>query len=570
MPHDKVAASHAQCALKCGEPMPGRSTASLYRLSQDLRARTARFDPFDLLSWLLIGALLAIALATFRDYAISNDEEVQHRYGELILDYYTSGLTDRTLFTYKNLYLYGGLFDIVAVALARILPVDAFVIRHVLCAVIGIGGIAAAWATARLIAGSRAGLLAAAALTVCGPWFGSMFNHTKDIPFAAATMGAIYFLLRATRELPRPRLLDLLAFGLLLGAALGLRALALLILFYVPIAIALHLPQPVTPASAMRFIGRAFLLFVPAFALGYLIMIAAWPWAALNLFNPIHGLFSFAHFQFPIKTLLFGETFLMADVPRWYVPVYIAIKLPLVVLSGAAIGLVVAAGMARSWGRSTLRARETAFVAFTALFPVACQVISHGPAFSGLRHFLFVLPPIAVLAGVGFDSMLTWLEARGRALAVAAAVALAALMAWPASVMIRLHPYEYLFFNPIVGGLQGAARRYDTDYWVNVMHEMVVELERYLDRESPRSSRSYFVAVCGERLPFEKEAEANKGRLKWATDDDPADFFIAPTHQSCDTAIDGKEILRIERMGVPIGVVKDRRAITQPDLVRGD
>jgi hypothetical protein len=29
-------------------------------------------------------------------------------------------------------------------------------------------------------------------------------------------------------------------------------------------------------------------------------------------------------------------------------------------------------------------------------------------------------------------------------------------------------------------------------------------------------------------------------------------------------------ILQVERMGVIIGVVKDRRAITQPELVRGD
>ena len=68
---------------------------------------------------------------------------------------------------------------------------------------------------------------------------------------------------------------------------------------------------------------------------------------------------------------------------------------------------------------------------------------------------------------------------------------------------------------------------------------------------------------------LEKEAAAHKGRLKWAADGDAADFFIAPTHDSCDTAIDGKVILKIERMGVPIGIIKDRPAITQPDLVRG-
>ena len=270
------------------------------------------------------------------------------------MSYYASGLTDRTVFAYKNLYLYGGLFDVVAILLARILPFDIFVIRHLLCALIGIGGIAAVWATARLIAGPRAGLLATIALAVCGPWFGSMFNHTKDIPFAATMMGALYFLLRAARDLPRPRLLHLLLFGLLLGAALGLRALALILLIYVPIAIALHLPPPVTLATATRFLARSLLLFVPAFALGYLIMIAAWPWAALSLFNPVRGLFAFAHFHYPIKTLLLGETYLMADVPRWYVPVYLAIKLPLAVLFGAAPGLVTAAawrgGMRRCGG----------------------------------------------------------------------------------------------------------------------------------------------------------------------------------------------------------------------------
>ena len=214
------------------------------------------------------------------------------------------------------------------------------------------------------------------------------------------------------------------------------------------------------------------------------------------------------------------------------------------------------------------RTRETAFIAFVALFPVAAEVIAHGPAFSGMRHFIFVVPPLAVLAGIGFDTMFAWLQARRHVLTMAAFVAVALSFLWPASVLIRLHPYEYLFFNSLVGGLQGAARTYDTDYWVNVMHAAVVELESFLDREnSPRPTRRYFVAVCGERLPFEKEAQA-RGRLRWATDDDPADFFIAPTHQSCDTAIDGNVIVTVERMGVPIGVIKDRRHLTQPNLAR--
>jgi hypothetical protein len=315
---------------------------------------------------------------------------------------------------------------------------------------------------------------------------------------------------------------------------------------------------------------RSLLALLPGFALGYAIMIAAWPWAALDLFNPIRGLFAFAHFHYPIKTLLAGHTYMMADVPRWYVPTYLAIKLPLVMLIGAAIALLLSTGLIRNaanthWRR---RIREASLVAFVALFPVAAETISHGPAFSGMRHFIFVVPPLAVLAGIGFDTLFASLERRRRALAMAVFVAVGLGFLWPASVLIRLHPYEYLFFNPLVGGLQGAARTYDTDYWVNVMHEAVVELENFLDRENrPLPGRRYFVAVCGERLPFEKEAQA-RGRLQWATDDDPADFFIAPTHQSCDTAIDGNLIVTVERMGVPIGVIKDRRHLTHTNLAR--
>ena len=102
-----------------------------------LRSRVARSDPFDLASLILFAALVIGALLIFRDYAISNDEEVQHQYGEMIISYYASGFTDTRLFEFRNLYLYGGLFDVLAIFIGHILPFDIHVIRHVLCALIG-------------------------------------------------------------------------------------------------------------------------------------------------------------------------------------------------------------------------------------------------------------------------------------------------------------------------------------------------------------------------------------------------------------------------------------------------
>jgi hypothetical protein len=100
------------------------------------------------------------------------------------------------------------------------------------------------------------------------------------------------------------------------------------------------------------------------------------------------------------------------------------------------------------------------------------------------------------------------------------------------------------------------------------MHEAVVGLEDFLDREGA-GTRRYQVAVCGERLAFEKEA-ARRRRLVWAGNNEPADFFIAPTHMGCDRAIDGKVILTIERLGAAVGVVKDRRAATRPNVVKAN
>jgi hypothetical protein len=45
-----------------------------------------------------------------------------------------------------------------------------------------------------------------------------------------------------------------------------------------------------------------------------------------------------------------------------------------------------------------------------------------------------------------------------------------------------------------------------------------------------------------------------------------ADVFIAPTHMNCDEILDGKVIVTVGGMSVPIGHVKDRRALTRPVL----
>ena len=528
-------------------------------------------NPFDLLLGALLAALLVIAWCTFRDYAISNDEAVQQHYGELIVEYYRSGFVARDLFTFENLYLYGGLFDLVAIALAHVIPIDLYELRHILCAVTGIGGIAATGVAARLIAGPRAGLIAAIALAVCGVWYGSMYNHTKDIPFAAAMAGATLFLIRMARRLPSPRAVDVVAFGCFAGAALGIRSLGLLLMAYLGLAIIIYLPWRESVGARLRFAGSSVLTTFPAVLLAYMIMIVAWPWAALSPLNPIHGLFAFSEFHYAIRTMFAGHIYEMADVPRLYVVGYLLIRVPLIVLAGAGLGIALLLQQAQERGVRR-QSRDVALVSLTMIVPLACQVALHGPAFTGIRHFLFVLPPLAMLAGIGFNALFDVLAERGTPVTSTAVALVCACFVWEEATLVRLHPYENLSYNSLVGGLPGAFRRYDTDYWFNSMREATRMLEAFVrDRmpvETGQAPKIYSVAVCGERLPFDRTVSLPQLHWDFGSEWDESEFFIAPTHMNCDRDLDGEVIATVERLGVPIAYVKDRRAIVKLPMAR--
>src|SRR3569832_1430078 len=194
----------------------------------------------------------------------------------------------------------------------------------------------------------------------------------------------------------------------------------------------------------------------------------------------------------------------MDQVQRWYVPLYLLVKLPLAMLAGAALSLLC---FARHDKAFTWRRADVALILFMALFPVTCEVADRGPAFTGMRHFTFVVPLFAVLTGIGFDWLMLPRGKRFRFVATGAAVAVFVALASNAVLLVRLRPYQYLFYNPLVGGLEGASRRFATDYWVNIMPEAVEHLESYVDKlDGPgRVPHRYTVTVCGEHASFENE-----------------------------------------------------------------
>src|ERR1700750_2549488 len=122
----------------------------------------------------------------------------------------------------------------------------------------------------------------------------------------------------------------------------------------------------------------------------------------------------------------------------------------------------------------------------------------------------------------------------------------------------------------LVGGLPGAYRRYDMDYWFNSMPEAIRQLEAYVrakDRAGLLQPQAvYSVAVCGERLSFDRNITLPQLRWDFGWTWEESEFFIAPTHMNCDHDLDGEIVATVERFGVPIAYVKDRRAIVKRPL----
>jgi len=127
-----------------------------------------------------------VAMATFHDYGVTWDEPRLRTYGQMLVAWYRSGVTDGSAFSFANLRYYGGAFDIVATLIESWMPLDPYIARHLLGGLVGLAEVALIWRLARHLGGSRATLLAMLLLATLPGWWGHMCYNSKDLPFAVA------------------------------------------------------------------------------------------------------------------------------------------------------------------------------------------------------------------------------------------------------------------------------------------------------------------------------------------------------------------------------------------------
>lgn len=512
--------------------------------------------PWIALSWLGVVILFLLVVLFGRDAGVSYDEDAQRIYGDYILAWFRSGFTDQNAMHFRDLYLYGGMFDLPAQWLVQFSPYGVYETRHILSALMALLGVVATWRLSALVAGERAGFLGALILALTPCWIGHGLMNPKDIPFATAAAFASVSSLRLAIGPAPIRIRDMCWAGLTVGIALAVRPGGNFVLGYPPMAAGLRLGLEVwrrhqqhLPRRLVRTTLNLASCVLLVFVIGWSIMLSTWPWAQLDpIQRPLEAMWEARHFGWP-GTVLFNGKFIGArELPVSYLPVWFKITLPELYLLGAlAIGVLLAGLAVR---RRIVEGERVLgwimLVTFVAL-PFAAVLVTHPVLYDAQRHVLFLLPPAAALAGAALSEIFAaaWLPRAVRGAFAGVFVGLAFLVAVD---IVQLHPFEYTYFNRVSGGLANNYRRFETDYWSIGYRQ---GLEYVLNQVPPQhpGRRTRVVSCDGvgdDRLRYYlSQWPGAEEKLTVPRDYDRADVLIAVRRWNCH-----------RRPGVTLGTVK--------------
>ena len=506
---------------------------------------------------LAAGSLVLMVTVSF-DYGVNGDEILHEDYGESVWRYYRSGLADKSALHFGSItYVYGALYEIVCALARRVSPLFRYDTRHVLNSAVGWLGMIYAARCAGLLGGPRAASIALVLMLASPYYFGHSMNNSKDIPFATGYIASVYYLMRIGPEWPfaTPTLFAKIAAAI--TCAIGIRFGGLILIIFLWMTLGAHsVRSREWRVERLAWVaGLAAITSVAALLAGTLFC----PWALQKPFvRPFEALSKLSHLSDAagIPVLFEGRTVNASQLPVHYAPKMLAITVPITVLVvGLSSMLLLDVRKKEAWPLLLL------WIAFAV--PVAYVMHIHAVLYSGIRHFLFVVPPFTALAAIGCERIVEW-ASQGGPLRWLAPIVLAGGMIDPVRFSIVNHPHQVVYFNPLVGGLPGAFQRYEVDVWGQ---SSVKEAVRWILREADVPA-DRAIRVSGGRWPFWvmiRPCIEQYGRLIYVGKGNPpnADFRIEllqfdPPKQR-EALRTGKILHVVSADGVPLCLVKAGR-----------
>jgi hypothetical protein len=508
----------------------------------------------------LLAAVLVTGLATVRHYGITTDEFLFDDFGRKMLDWYRSGFTITHSYDDKDIVYYGPWFQILVSIAQSLIPAPPYDVRHAVTFVVGWAGLAAVVPIGRLAIGRWAGFAALVLCLLTGNLYGHLFFSPNDVPFMTTMNFAVLAIVAMARR-ERPTWPAAIGVGLLTGFAIATRVGGLLTQIYLVAALMLLSAELLLRdgSRAWRAIARIGTQAVAALLVGWAVTFALWPWIQtahpLARFAEALARFSNVDLDFPFPH--WGHAVSSASLPWSYVIGQLLARLPegLIVLLVIAIGLAVAdvrtflVACAKDPKAALLRmaqARGLMVVAMAAVAPIVVFIVTRPTIFDGIRHFLFVIPMLALVGAWAL-----WrLEPLIRRHPVVAG-AVAAVQIVPVVITLwMLHPLEYIATNVFAGGTYGSWHRFDLDYWCAAATEAIRRLEARLAADSGGrfAAQPPHVLVC---IPWREYLVSPMFRQSWIVEKqvEKADFVIETERSHC--AKGGNVIDEVSRFGHP-------------------
>ncbi len=509
--------------------------------------------------YLLLIVLLIVGLLTFQDFGLTWDEPLFYAYADAVGYAYSPIQWFSGHFDLQNAYgpsasdhmTRGPAYLLLArepVYLLEKFSLDAASAWHLVNFLTFLLGVFFLYRLCERWMQPWAAFSAAALFSAQPLLWGHAFINPKDPPFLVFLLGSVYLGFRMVdnfQEHKRNPIWDVLLAAVCLGIDSTIRVLGPLAALIVVIYFLTRKPA----GKAALWIG---LYAVAAVA----VMVATFPYLWEN--PPLRFL-QVAQFMSDnptgLQVLFNGQLYRAYDLPQRYLPFYMLFTLTEPVWPLFLLGFL--AGIWKwillPWKNRT-RIRNPQLVTLSLmlvwfLLPLAYLLIRRPPLYDGMRHALFILPPVFMIAGLAFDFFLEkvslrWLNA----------VAILCLLSPGIYAAIQLHPYEYTYFNSLVGGTRGVFRKYETDYWLTCYKEAVQDLDRttsqpiklYVHRE-PEVAAPYAspnVTVLDERGALNQIQSGDYILVNTRSNEDIRDFRNAP------------QVLSVGRAGATFCVIK--------------
>src|SRR5262249_6603752 len=112
----------------------------------------------------------------------------------------------------------------------------------------------------------------------------------------------------------------------------------------------------------------------------------------------------------PWKELFDGALVSVPDMPWSYLPTLFALQLPEVMLGLTIAGVITSFTMLAHPDIPGRRKTVLLMLALAATLPLLIAIVKRPALYNGIRHFIFVIPPMAVLGGLAFEWAMAWMK----------------------------------------------------------------------------------------------------------------------------------------------------------------